>query len=440
MMRSLYSAVTGLKTHQYKMDVIANNLSNINTIGFKRSSVTFANSLSQSLGSASAADESTGRGGQNGSAIGLGVGVGSISNIMTQGSAQTTSNANDLMINGDGFFVVKDSSGYYFTRSGAFEVDAAGNIVDGSGYTLCGWQAKEDAANPGTQKIVKDVVSPLNIYDGNKTYSPAAATTSIKASGNLNVSTNPTQTMTFSFYDSVGNSYMATGTLTYNPKTAANGGTNGNNKWTLTIDTKVVVNGTETVEMNADNLNNPILELEFENGVLKTPQNATLKITPKFKNETDNKYNSTFKEITVDFSGLTQFNSTVTASTTTVDGNTAGSMTGYGIDSNGIITATYSNGKTRTLGQVALANFSNPAGLESVGGSLYKASNNSGDFDFVGVEANSISSSILSGSLEMSNVDISYEFTEMITTQRGFQASSRLITTGNEMIQTLVNM
>lgn len=435
MMRSLYSAVTGLKTHQYKMDVIANNLSNINTIGFKRSSVTFANSLSQSLGSASAADESTGRGGQNGSAIGLGVGVGSISNIMTQGSAQTTSNANDLMINGDGFFVVKDSSGYYFTRSGAFEVDAAGNIVDGSGYTLCGWQAKEDAANPGTQKIVKDVVSPLNIYDGNKTYSPAAATTSIKASGNLNVSTNPTQTMTFSFYDSVGNSYMATGTLTYKP----NGAANGNNKWALSINEKVVVNGSETIDMTFTPT--PVnLELEFENGLLKAGSTQNLKFTPAYKNTNNNKYNSTFKEITVDFSGLTQFNSTVTASTTTVDGNTAGSMTGYGIDSNGIITATYSNGKTRTLGQVALANFSNPAGLESVGGSLYKASNNSGDFDFVGVEANSISSSILSGSLEMSNVDISYEFTEMITTQRGFQAASRLITTGNEMIQTLVNM
>lgn len=426
MMRSLYSAVTGLKSHQSKMDVIANNIANINTIGFKRSSLTFTESFNQSLGSATAASDSTGRGGQNGSQIGLGVNVGSISTIMTQGAAQTTSNGNDLMINGDGFFIVSDANGYYFTRAGAFEVDATGNIVAGGGYKLCGWQAQDDPDNPGSQKIVQDVVSPLNIYDGDKQFAAASATTSITVDGNLNLATNPEQIMTFSFYDSVGNSYMATGTLKFND----------DNKWELEFKEDVVVNGSQTIQMD---LNAKDLELEFQDGLIKAGTTSSITIEPEWKG-VDNPYNSTFETITIDFSQVTQFSSTVTVSSTTVNGNTAGTMTGYSIDSNGIITGTYSNGETKLLGQIVLANFPNPSGLESVGGNLFAVTQNSGDFDLIGVEAGALGSTLMSGVLEMSNVDISYEFTEMITTQRGFQASSKLISVGDEMIQTLVNM
>lgn len=429
MMRSLYSAVTGLKTHQYKMDVIANNIANINTVGFKRSSVNFSGSFSQTLGSATAASEDTGRGGQNASQIGLGVGVGSISTIMTQGSAQTTSNGNDLMINGDGFFIVKDSSGYYFTRAGAFEVDAAGNLVDANGYIVCGWQAEDDEENPGSQKIVQDVVTPINIYDGDKTYSPASATTAIKVDGNINLATNPEQIITLSFYDSVGNSYTINATLAFNSA-------DGENKWELSLSEEVLVNGSEKLTVNFQE-GQEKFSITFKDGVIEKPEDAVFKFKLDLQ---DNPYNSTFEEISVDFSELTQFSSTVTASSTTLDGNTAGTMSGYSIDSNGVITATYSNGNTKLLGQIVLANFSNPAGLESVGNNLFASTTNSGDFDLVGVEAGALGSTLLSGTLEMSNVDISYEFAEMITTQRGFQASSKLITVGDEMIQTLVNM
>lgn len=115
-------------------------------------------------------------------------------------------------------------------------------------------------------------------------------------------------------------------------------------------------------------------------------------------------------------------------------------MTGYAIDSTGIIRGSYSNGLTKILGQIGVANFTNPAGLEKVGDNLYKATPNSGEFDGVGVSVDSIGSSLISGALEMSNVDISYEFTEMIVTQRGFQASSKIISTCDQMIQELVNM
>lgn len=152
-------------------------------------------------------------------------------------------------------------------------------------------------------------------------------------------------------------------------------------------------------------------------------------------------YNSVFAdELTIDFSGLTQFNSKNDALATADDGYTAGSLKGYSIGSDGVITGSYTNGMSKTLGQIALADFVNPSGLEKVGNNLYAATTNSGDFDGTGVEVGSNGESLIGGSLEMSNVDISYEFTQMITTQRGFQANSRIITTSDEMLQELVNL
>ncbi len=461
-MRSMYSGVSGLRVHQTKMDVISNNIANINTVGFKRSSVSFKDSFSQTLSSAGAANAD--RGGINPQQVGMGANVASIVSVMGQGAAQRTDYGSDLMIDGDGFFIVQDATGFSFTRAGVFEIDARGNLVDPNGFNVCGWKAVPDPDNPGQQKIVQDRVTPINIYEGDNLYSPAEKTTSIEFTGNFNQTTNKEQKNTMSFYDSQGNKYTINVQFTkddnFNPAPPAN-----NSSWNVTLPTtqvnntdliEVTVNGTDKAYLDPAQLNFPnnlalrfgqdgkLTSVEGGNGTGFTLQNINLGALQKLDGNgaltNANITGETLQGINVDFSTVTQFNSKVTVTSETKDGNTAGNMTGYNIDANGIIRGTYSNGKTKILAQIPLANFKNPAGLEKYGNNLYKETGNSSEFDGIGQEASSLGSTLQGGALEMSNVDLSYEFSEMITTQRGFQANSRIITTSDEMIQELVNL
>ncbi len=458
-MRSMYSGVSGLRVHQTKMDVISNNIANINTVGFKRATASFKESFNQTLSSASSANQD--RGGINPQQIGMGANVGTIVNVMGQGAAQRTDYGSDLMIDGDGFFIVKDASGFSFTRAGVFEVDAKGNLVDPNGLNVCGWKAVKDPDKPGRQKIIKDTVTPINIYDGDNLYAPAQQTTSIEFTGNFNQTTNPTQKNTISFYDSQGNKYTINVQFVKSQNAA--------NEWDVSIPNadpqppggnmvEVTVNGSEKMYLPNGNLNiTPARTIKFKaDGTLDFAgvagstsiniQNIDLKqlkkvdangalVDANLGGELNNP--DTLK---VDFSKVTQFNSKANVTSEAKDGNTAGSMTGYSIDANGIIRGTYSNGQTKLLAQIPLANFKNPAGLEKAGSNLYKETGNSSEFDGIGVEASTLGSKLQGGALEMSNVDLSYEFSEMITTQRGFQANSRIITTSDEMIQELVSM
>lgn len=457
-MRSMYSGVSGLRVHQTKMDVISNNIANINTVGFKRATASFKESFNQTLSSASSANQD--RGGINPQQIGMGANVGTIVNVMGQGAAQRTDYGSDLMIDGDGFFIVKDASGFSFTRAGVFEVDAKGNLVDPNGLNVCGWKAVKDPDKPGQQKIIKDTVTPINIYDGDNLYSPAQQTTSIEFTGNFNQTTNPTQKNTISFYDSQGNKYTINVQFVKSQNAA--------NEWDVSIPNadpqppagndmvEVTVNGSEKMYLPAATLNLDRNKLVFDaDGKLLHTGNAgtkninigpiDLKALQKVQNGALVNSNlggelNNPNTLNVDFSKVTQFNSKANVTSEAKDGNTAGSMTGYSIDANGIIRGTYSNGQTKILAQIPLANFKNPAGLEKAGSNLYKETGNSSEFDGIGVEASALGSKLQGGALEMSNVDLSYEFSEMITTQRGFQANSRIITTSDEMIQELVSM
>lgn len=457
-MRSMYSGVSGLRVHQTKMDVISNNIANINTVGFKRATASFKDSFNQTLSSASAANQD--RGGINPQQIGMGANVGTIVNVMGQGAAQRTDYGSDLMIDGDGFFIVKDATGFSFTRAGVFEVDAKGNLVDPNGYNVCGWKAVDDPDNPGQQKIIKDTVTPINIYDGDNLYAPAQQTTSIEFTGNFNQTTNPTQKNTISFYDSQGNKYTINIQFEKDQNAA--------NEWNITIPEanpqppggnghiEVTVNGSEKMYLPAANLqlaNNSKLVFDADGKLSNTgvAGSTSIDITNIDLTQLQKVDNGALTNanlggelnpntLNVDFSKVTQFNSKANVTSETKDGNTSGSMTGYSIDANGIIRGTYSNGQTKILSQIPLANFKNPAGLEKAGSNLYKETGNSSEFDGIGVEASALGSKLQGGALEMSNVDLSYEFSEMITTQRGFQANSRIITTSDEMIQELVNL
>ena len=568
MMRSLYSGVAGLKTHQTRMDVIGNNIANVNTTAYKSSSMTFSELMSQTTQKASGANATTGVGGTNAKQIGLGVKAGAINTaITTQGSAQSTGNPFDIMITGDNFFVVSNGSENFFTRDGSFYVDGAGNLaMTSTGYNVMGWGVDETTGN-----IKQDTVTALRIMSAaNMTY-PPEATTKANISGILDendkdVTSANGKTVNLNFFDARGYSYTAKFTF------KQSGGDKTNeysmelnkildstgaeidisklkfgNRSQQKMETKVTLNtdaykwdgkvlktkdGTTEVANLADIFN--------QDGSLITPQDdaaaqkqqkaldAIAKAygyegsTDEFLNlyitSTENKdkqltiqdllgnmmagkmpdvlpadgsaitmegryfegttvvfnkdtaklesvggsttnlginaafsqLGGNFSDITIDLSECTNYDnkgtSTIGATSGDLDGpgtgcgRRLGDMIGVSIQKDGMIYASYDNGMTKLLGQIATAAFANASGLEKEGDNLYSATLNSGEFDGIGVDITAGGGYMSTGQLEMSNVDLSSEFTEMITTQRGFQANSRIITVSDTLLEELTNL
>lgn len=452
MMRSMFSGVSGLRAHQQRMDVIGNNVANVNTVGFKSSRVTFQEVFNQTLSGASAPDSATSRGGTNPVQVGLGTSVGSVDTLMSTGSSERTDNATDLSISGDGFFIVRGSSAdtYKFTRAGNFGLDKLGNLVTGSGYCVYGWQEKNDDGSFNTESTVE----PINLYNdtsnGNKKIIAALKTSNAKFSGNLNASAakmdtiegDPTQTgytkpqfsVPFTVYDSLGNSYELS--VNYRRSEASL----DNNEWTYDITMNAGDKDDPTTTDIDESKNQKMLvpkntTVVFDSlGKLKSGESSAVEITPN-----DDSGAAPFT-VNLDFSNLTMFAGDSSVKPSDINGYTTGTLTTFSIGSNGIITGIYSNGEQQSLGRVALASFSNPAGLEKVGDNLFMPTTNSGNFT-KGLAAGTEGAGTLTpGTLEMSNVDLSSEFTSMIITQRGFQANSRIITTSDEMLQELVNL
>ncbi|MCR4841961.1 MAG: flagellar hook-basal body complex protein [Eubacterium sp.] len=474
MMRSLYSAVSGLKTHQSKMDVIGNNIANVNTVAFKSTSVTFNDVLYQTTSKASGSNEVTGTGGVNAKQIGLGVTTAATKiAISTEGATQTTGDALDLKISGTNFFVVSNGSSNYFTRDGSFYIDGNGNLcMSSTGYNVMGWQAVTDS-DTGEITIQKDTVSKLQPMTAANLVSPPEATTAAVASGiidnNSSALTNGGYIMTLGFYDSLGYSYTAKFVVD-------NLNTDSDEITIFDLNLKDIVDsdGNSILDLNQDG------DYEDDGEVDPTALFAEMNIvynasTGAFSSATctdnaDQIYtdddgdvlgvnlllaeNTTlnadlnFENIAIDFTNSYNYDndgtSTLGLDRGDSDGNNAGyavgSMTGLSISNNGEIYGTYDNGTTVLLCQIASASFANPSGLESLGNNCYAETLNSGEFDGVGEDVTANSGSMTSGVLEMSNVDLSSEFTEMITTQRGFQANSRVITTSDTLLEELINL
>ncbi|MDO4765053.1 MAG: flagellar hook protein FlgE [Eubacteriales bacterium] len=434
MMRSMYSGVSGLRVHQTKMDVIGNNISNVNTAGFKASRTLFNEVFSQNLQNASGPTPNLG--GRNPMQIGLGANVNTIDINMNEGAAQRTDLITDLKIEGDGFFIVKNAEGLKFTRAGAFRVDVAGNLVNPSGMYVMGWQPDPNKPN----EIQKAEVTPLKVMSPENMYSLPQATTQGMLTGNINQNDSqvaPTEAgvpITFNFYDSQGYPYTAQ----FRMKKA-----NGNpGSYELSLEKVTDQNSnvvTTTPAMAPDT--NPVVITFNDAGTIDNPAAAVFTLTGG-----DTNFKSKISDMKIDFSKITQFSGNTTIQGMRGDkdkigaGNAAGEMSGFQIGGDGRILAKYSNGDSKLLGQVVIADFDNPAGLQKEGNNLFGTTMNSGEFNGIGKDVTSIGSTINSGVLEMSNVDLSLEFTEMITTQRGFQANSRVITTSDEILQELVNL
>ena len=572
MMRSLYSGVAGLKTHQTKMDVIGNNIANVNTTAFKSSSVTFADLMSQTTQSASGANATTGVGGVNARQIGLGVKSGAINvNISSQGSAQSTGNPFDIMITGSNFFVVSDGLANYFTRDGSFYVDGVGNLcMTSTGYNVMGW-----GVDPETLSIKQDTVQALRIMSAeNLTYPPEATTkgtvTGILDKNDTDVNSEAGKTVNLNLYDSLGYEYTArfvikstdedgeysaeltklldakgneidisgagdifgnstsvkdAAAVTFNSNSFAwdttakaltdkatptpnviaslstvatsssataeeqqavydaiakaygyEGNTDAFLNMYVTVGTtdytvKALIQNaadgsttpnifdpdadTATTTFNFDsagrNFVGQLLKFDTDTGLFDSIGgnilgDTTLQLSKIIANTTDN--TSNYSDISLNWAGISMFNnngtSTITANYGDKDGigtgRKLGDMIGVSIQRDGMIYASYDNGMTKLLGQIATASFPNSSGLEKHGDNLYQATMNSGSFDGIGVDVTASGGYMSTGVLEISNVDLSAEFTEMITTQRGFQANSRIITVSDTLLEELTNL
>lgn len=389
MLRSLFSGISGLRAHQTMLDVTGNNIANVNTTGFKSSQTQFSDTLSQLVRGAGAAQD--GVGGTNPAQIGLGVRTSAIATNFQQGAAQLTNRSTDIMISGDGFFMVRNGPEQLFTRAGAFSFDATGQLVTPDGHLVQGWAA--DAAGVVDQNgPLTDLRLPISALMG------AAASTTALFEGNLpdDAAVGTVLNRSIDTYDAAGNAVPLVLSFT---RTAAGwdvGGTMG------------AATATGAMTFNPD-------------GTLAS--GASLAIGG----------------VTVDLSTVTGYAGITSVESVSQDGRAAGTLQSFTINTDGTLMGSFSNGLKQAIGQVALAAFTNPGGLEKAGSSTYRTTVNSGDAQ-VGEAGTNGRGTLTGGALEMSNVDLSAEFTSLIIAQRGFQANSRVITTSDELLQELVNL
>lgn len=390
MLRSLFSGISGLRAHQQMMDITGNNIANINTTGYKSSQATFEDTLSQMVRSAGAPQ--AGNGGTNPAQVGLGVRLSSIGTNFSQGAAQTTGRNTDLMIQGDGFFVTQDAGQQEFTRNGSFSFDTNGNLVTADGGIVQGWTANNGVVN--TNASVSGVALPMG------TLLPPKATGLVTLGGNLpGDTTNPNPIVTsITTYDQQGNQVTLTASFQKLTPTS----------WDVTLDDGGVTAGPTTVSFTPSGAG---------------PSPTTLNVNG----------------VNVDLSGVTSYSGQSTITALSQDGSAAGTLQSFTIAQDGTLTGVFSNGLKQTLAQLALANFSNPSGLEKAGNSSYRTTANSGTAQ-LGTAGTAGRGILQQGALEMSNVDLAQEFTNLVIAERGFQANSRVITTSDEILQDLVNI
>lgn len=401
-MSTWQTALSALNAFDTMLAVHANNLANLNTPGFKGQEARFVDAFYQTL--QAAAGPSAEQGGRNPKQVGMGVDLGSLPLRFTQGAFAATGGPTDLAILGRGFFVVQQGEKILFTRDGSFRLDAQGHLVHaGSGGVLLGWNSRRDGAiSPSSplEPILLPLSQPL----------AAQATSQVQVGGNLDARA-PLGTMAtlgFTLWDSQGEAHLLQVRFT---KTAPN-------RWSWEAQAEGMVAGSGEVEFSPEGIwltGEGLLQLSWSNGST-SPQSVRL-----------------------DLKAMTQFAAEESPSLLFQDGFPAGHWESLAVNEQGLIIGGFSNGQSRPLAQVALADFPNPAGLERVGGNAFGASANSGPARYFAPGQGGLGR-LQAGGLEMANTDLAWELTQTLIAQRGFQAAARLIVAADELVQEALNL
>lgn len=538
MMGALTTAVSGMKSQQTALDVIANNIANVNTTAYKSQTVTFSDLLSQTISSASGSTATTGS--VNAQQVGLGVSVSSTDTNLSVGSTTTSSNATDVALTGAGYFIVQTGTEgeYQFTRDGSLTIDSDGNLTV-NGYKVCGWEAYTLDADGNKVYNTDGAVEALNIYSdsysGNKQTLAAEATTSATIGGTVDSGsevvsgatlqnigstaiTDWDATTSIDVVDEQGN----TTEVAINLKKCATDGTTTSWYWEASgADTTIspssgyiafdsngkmvtsVTPLTSTIDITATNttgysdsdisVSSGLTAGSYTVAVADSTTSGTYEIT--LTDPSGNTYTTTSSDgsatfstssgtvtlaapttlstgtstftvaegttltfdssplltmtsttagtqavsVEMDLSGITATGSSSATLTGSADGYESGTANSYSISTDGTILCTYSNGEIVSVGQIALAVFQNASGLEKNGENFYTASASSGSYKTV-VAGQGGSGSMTSYALELSNVDLASEFSSMMISQRAYQANSKVISTSDDMLQSLINM
>jgi flagellar hook protein FlgE len=430
--RALLAAVSGIDANQTYLDTIGNNIANVNTDGFKQQSADFVDLLSEQIAGASAPPAANTGAGINPVAVGSGVRVAAVSNDLSEGSLQQTNQPNDVAISGNGFLVAVQGGQQVFTRAGHLTVDANGNLATPTGGLVQGWQAVNGQVNANAP------VGPVTIPTGQVI--PATATANITMGGNLPAwSGSGTATpisMTTHAYDSLGDAIPVVLTFTPVAGTA--------NNWTVQGTATLPGGGTSNLWSTP-----PTIAFDPATGQVASITGATtnpdgsysLPVTtmpPGYTFPPGDTWNLDFPAPGTP-SAFTQFAGQSTATVTNQDGAAAGTLTSYSINSSGMVVGSFSNGLTENIGQLALANFTNPSGLQTIGNLDYITTPNSGQ-PSIGAPGTGGRGSLIGGSLESSNVNLATQLTNLVVAQEAYQANTKVVNTDSTVTQTLVQM
>ncbi|MFO1413555.1 MAG: flagellar hook protein FlgE [Burkholderiales bacterium] len=397
--------LSGLNAAAKNLEVIGNNVANASTVGFKASHAIFADIYSHSFAGSGSVE------------AGIGVSTIAIQGEFGQGNVSTTNNPLDMAINGMGFFVLSNNGAISYSRNGQFHLDENGYLVNAGNVMVTGYGVDDSgaivASSPGPIQVSTEAVPPA---------ATTAATIGLNLDARQKIAASPfdpTDTKTYNHsssmtvYDSLGNPHTLT---QYYSKTAAN-----------TWDVNAIFDGDTTAPFNVGSMTFD------ENGKLPTP------FTPFNVSVTLANGATTPFAFTVDMGETTQFGTTFAVNKQTQDGATAGALAGYGVNDDGMLIGRYSNGQTRTLGQLVLAKFANNEGLQPLGGNAYAETTASGQ-PLVGTPGSGSFGMLQSGAVEESNVDLTEQLVNMITAQRVYQANAQTIKTEDQIMQTLVNL
>jgi flagellar hook protein FlgE len=419
---SFQQGLSGLDAAAQSLDVIGNNIANANTAGFKSSTAEFSDVYANSIGGSSA------------NQVGIGTQLASVSQQFTQGTISTTNNPMDLAINGSGFFVLSQNGATSYTRDGQFSVNSSGYVVTATGLNVLGYQA--NAAG----QIVPSAPSPLQISNANL---PAKATTKATLQLNLDSSSTIPTTPVFSptdptsynnstsetVYDSLGNAHVVS---MYFVQTATS------NTW----DMYASVDGTPTSNINLGaGAGLPVTVSFNSSGVLTSTMPLSVGVNLTGVAAADGTVNgaTTPFNFTLDLTGSTQFGASFAVNSETQDGYTSGQLSSSSISPTGVVQGSYTNGQTLNLGQVVLADFASPTGLNASSGGVWTQTAQSGP-PLIGTPESGSNGAIQAGAIESSNVDLTAQLVDLITEQRNYQANAQTIKTQDDVLQALVSL